>query len=650
MNKVPDLAVSFEQAACGLVTTETTGTIVRANQTFCKWLGFDVDELLEKKKIQELFTVGGRFFHHTHWAPLLQLQGSVAEVQMDLVGRDGQTVPMLINVVRQQFGDTSYDQLAFFVAEDRKKYERELLSARRSAEDALTTLRSTQKKLQESRDFMSIAIRIARMGVWSQDIKTGQMWWSQELQQLAGLGDTEYWGASAEFYDLVHPDDRQEVIDELQKSINTKSDYDIQFRMMHRDGHWLSMEGRGHATYSDNDQAISIFGIFIDISERKAAEEQLRELNDQLSVADRRKDEFLATLGHELRNPLAPIRNVLEVMRLKEPENSFLQWSRDMIERHVTQMTHLVDDLMETSRITHGRIVLRKEHVNILELIQCAVESSQEIMQKFNHKFTVELPDSPIFIDADSTRFIQIVSNLLTNAAKYTPKGGIIQLRVFQAGTEVVVSVQDSGIGIPATQLSTVFNMFSQLAPAIERSQGGLGIGLALVHGLVRLHNGSIVAQSEGVGKGSEFIVRLPISDKAVDSSPAADETVAVVVNSKRILVIEDNIDAAESLTMLLQISGHTTQSAHDGKSGITMAEEFAPDVILMDIGLPDINGYQVAQQIRQQTWGKGLFLIAATGWGQDKDKDLAKKAGFDYHLTKPINFQELNALLQKID
>lgn len=649
MNTIPDLSSSFENAACGLVTTEVNGTIRRVNTTFCHWLGFTCEELIGKKKIQELFTVGGRFFHHTHWAPLLQLQGSVAEVQMDLVARDGTILPMLVNASRQQHCATSFDQLAFFVATDRKNFEGELITARKSVEDTLISLRSTQKSLQESRDFLSIAIRSARMGVWSQDIQGSHVWWSPELQQLTGLTEKKYWATPEDFYNLIHPDDRSIFAAELQTAIQTKSDYDIEFRLQDVTGRWLSMEGRGHATYSEVGVAISIFGVFTDISERKTAEKQLRDLNQQLSLADRRKDEFLATLGHELRNPLAPMRNVVEIMRLKETDDPFLSWSRDMIERHVSHMSHLVNDLMEVSRISQGRMELRKQQINFVELMQSAIESSHALMQTSKHTFTVKKPETPIMIEADPTRIIQIISNLLINAAKYTPDGGNICLSVFQEGNEAVLSVLDSGIGIPNEQLYNVFNMFSQLTPALERSQGGLGIGLALVHGLVKLHGGTIVANSEGDGKGSEFIVRLPIANSPVKMAPITEKSIPLLVISQRILVIEDNVDAAESLALLLEFSGHTTRSAHNGITGIQIAEEFNPDVILLDIGLPDINGYQVAQQIRQKSWGKNIFLIAATGWGQDKDRELAKDAGFDKHLTKPINYQQLNSLLQKL-
>ncbi len=649
MDTIPDLSSSFEFAACGLVTTDMNGTIRRTNSTFCNWLDFSAHELVEKKKIQDFFTVGGRFFHHTHWAPLLQLQGSVAEILMDLVNKKGERIPMLINAVRQKHGDTHFDHLAFFIATDRKKYERELLTARKNAEISLTSLKQTQKELRESRDLLSIAILSAQMGVWSKDLTTKQVWWSPELLQLTGFSPQSFGSHTDAFQQLIHTDDLFHFTTELEKSISNRIDFSVQFRLKHAAGNWLSMECRGHATYTETGAALSVFGIAIDISERKAAEQKLYELNQQLKIADRRKDEFLATLAHELRNPLAPMRNILEIMRTKEAQDPFLHWSRNILERHVLQMTHLVDDLMEVSRISQGRLELRRQKLDITDLVQHAVETSYALMEKSNHTFTVIKPETPIIIDADSTRIIQIISNLLNNAAKYTPEGGAISLRAFQEGTEVVLSVLDSGIGIPPEQLSNVFGMFSQLTPALERSQGGLGIGLALVQGLVELHGGSIIARSEGEGKGSEFIVRLPIAESAPETSIIPENATVTLMTNKKILIVDDNTDAADSLSMLLELTEHKTRVAYTGTSGISIAEEFLPDAILLDIGLPDINGYEVARRIRQQPWGEKILIVAATGWGQSKDKELAKDAGFNGHLTKPIDIKILTALLNEI-
>lgn len=380
----------------------------------------------------------------------------------------------------------------------------------------------------------------------------------------------------------------------------------VEFRIKHADGYWITFEGRGHANYDNKGNALTIFGILMDISERRATELRLRELNEKLSLADRRKDEFLATLAHELRNPLAPMRNVLEIMRLNAADGPLMNWSRDIIDRHVQQMSHLVDDLMEASRFTQGKVELRKRYIALADVLHQAVESTSALTQEFNHELLIELPVEPIEIYADATRLIQIVSNLLTNAVKYTPAGGKIFLSASSVGDEAIISIRDTGIGIPKDQLFNVFNMFSQLSPALERSQGGLGIGLALVRGLIELHGGKIMAMSDGVGKGSEFIVHLPIGESRNTTIPPLHEhSTEPKLSPRRILVVDDNIDAAESLSILLSMQGHIVETANNGITGFQCAGAFHPDTIILDIGLPDINGYEVARKIRNTHWGE---------------------------------------------
>ncbi|MCU7554140.1 ATP-binding protein [Alteromonas sp. ASW11-19] len=645
---IPDTAATYEHAACGLVTTELNGTIVKANTTFCKWMGIEAGELLYTRRIQDLLTVGGRVFHQTHWAPLMQLQGTVAEVQLDLKTAQGTVLPMLVNASRIEFQQTQYDQLALIQAADRKSYERELLKARRSVEDSLLSLHETQQQLRQANEFLSVAIRSARMGVWSQDLASGQVKWSTELQMLTGITDTSRWSSSDAFLELIHPDDRHAFITELALAIKHEADYDIEFRLQHSDGSWLDMEGRGHGSYAESGEAVSIFGIFTDISGRKAAERELFELNQKLREADKRKDQFLATLGHELRNPLAPIQNVLEIIRTKDPQEQWMRWSKEVIERHVSQMTHLVEDLMEASRISQGRLSLRKKKVDVADIMQSAVEASHGIIEENKHHITVSQPETPVLLHADPTRLIQVLSNLLTNAAKYTPVGGKISLQAQVSGMEIRFTITDTGIGIPEDQLSHIFGMFSQLEPAIERAQGGLGIGLALAAKLVEMHGGSISAHSEGIGKGSTFTVTMPLAEDqsgAVTVTPREPETVTPKL---RILVIDDNVDAAESLAMLFDLNGHTTRFAHDGASGVKSAASFNPDVVLSDIGLPDISGYEVAKALRDMPNGHAMLLVATTGWGQEKDKVLAKQAGFDKHFTKPLDFQALKRFLHQ--
>lgn len=644
MDNFPDDVSAFECAACGLVIADPDGLIRRVNTTFCQWLDYAPDELVGQKKVQHLFTVGGRFFHHTHWAPLLQMQGSVAEVQMDILGQNGQPIPMLVNAVRRRVGEKRFDYLAFFIATDRKKYERELLSTRQRMEESISSLRIVQRKLEENQDILGVAIQSARLGVWSRNLQANTIWWNQELESLTGWNEAHIAGNTDDIHQFIHQDDRAKTIARISRAIRAHSNYVVEFRIKHADGHWLTFEGRGHASYDDKGKALTIFGILMDISERRATELRLRELNEKLSLADRRKDEFLATLAHELRNPLAPMRNVLEIMRLNAADGPLMNWSRDIIDRHVQQMSHLVDDLLEASRFTQGKLELRKSCIALTDVLYQAVESTSALTQEFNHELLIELPAEPIEIYADATRLIQIVSNLLTNAVKYTPAGGKIFLRAWHVGDEAIVSIRDTGIGIPKDQLSNVFNMFSQLSPALERSQGGLGIGLALVRGLVELHGGKIMVMSEGVGKGSEFIVHLPVGEIRNATNPLIPEqSTASISSPRRILVVDDNIDAAESLSMLLSMQGHAVETANNGLTGFQCAGNFLPDIIILDIGLPDINGYEVARKIRSTHWGKHITLIAATGWSQEKDKALAHDAGFNFHVTKPIDFQQLN-------
>jgi PAS domain S-box-containing protein len=381
-----------------------------------------------------------------------------------------------------------------------------------------------------------------------------------------------------------------------------------------------------------------------DISERIQAEESLRQ-------ADRRKDEFLATLAHELRNPLAPIRNAVELMRRVKGDPVLMETARSMLERQVGQMVRLVDDLLDISRITRGKLQLRKEPVELAAVVASAVEVARPLIDSQSHELTITLPSEPIRLDADPVRLAQAFANLLNNAAKYTDKGGHIWLTAERQGSEAVVSVRDTGIGIAAQHLPRLFQMFSQIEPALERSQGGLGIGLSLVKGLIELHGGKVEAHSAGPGKGSEFTVRMPAAEsRAPLLSEPAHVQKAPLGPGRRILVVDDNRDAAESLVMMLRMGGHETATAYDGLEAIQAAAAFRPHIVLLDIGLPKMNGYEAARHIRKQPWGNGMVLIALTGWGQEEDKRRALEAGFDQHLTKPVAAVALEELLTIID
>ncbi|MFM0327567.1 ATP-binding protein [Caballeronia glebae] len=500
---------AYEHAPCGLIRTRTDGTIVRVNATFCRWLAVDAAELLGQRRIQDLLTMGGRVFHQTHWAPLLQIQRSVAEVKLEFRHRDGQKVAMLINAVRRWHADAEFDDFACMVVHDRHKYEKELVHTRRRAEDAL---------------------------------------------------------------------------------------------------------------------------------EAKTAAEQA------LSLANRHKDEFLATLAHELRNPLSPIQAAVTLLARKEFADPEIRWSRGVLQRQLAQLVRLVDDLMDVARIAEGKFELRLQHVNMAAVLQTAIEGSKELLRAQSHKFVADLPDSPIYLDVDPARLVQIVQNLLNNAAKYTPPGGLIELEVHRDDAAAIISVRDTGIGFAAGSSPSLFTMFSQLPSGHSRAQGGLGIGLALVRALSEAHGGTVNATSPGVDQGSEFTVRLPLSSS--QHAPADDSVTAspITREKRRILVVDDSEDTALSLCMLLEADGFETRTAITGSAAISMA--IHADVILLDIGLPDIDGYAVARQIRSDPRCSGVLLIAVTGWSQDRDRQAAVEAGFDHHLVKPVDYTRLLSML----
>lgn len=380
------------------------------------------------------------------------------------------------------------------------------------------------------------------------------------------------------------------------------------------------------------------------------AYERLRLLNE-LKEADGRKDEFLATLAHELRNPLAPVRSAVQVLRLKGGDQPEVRWSRDVIERQVDHLTRLIDDLMDISRITRNKLELRKQRLELTQVIKGAVESSRPVIEQCGHELLVDLPSEPIYLDGDLVRLAQVFLNLLNNAAKYTEREGRIWLSAARQGDDVVVRVKDNGIGIPPQKLNRLFEMFFQVDRTLERSQGGLGIGLSLVRRLVELHGGKVEAYSEGAGKGSEFIVRLPMilekvkPEQSRESSGVGD----FKPSSRRIIIVDDNHDSADALAMLLRLYGYEADTAYDGLEGVEAAEQLRPNAVLLDIGMPRLNGYDACRRIREKPWGKGLVLIAMTGWGQEEDRRRTTEAGFDAHIVKPVDPTDLIKLLASL-
>jgi len=477
--------------------------------------------------------------------------------------------------------------------------------------------------------------------------------WNAGAERIFGYRAVEAIGRSIT---LIIPtellDEEQEILARL--SQGQRIDHYETVRMA-KDGRRINVSLTVSPIRDAGGRIIGASKVARDVTERRQAEEALlaerRKALEVLEEADRRKDDFLALLAHELRNPLAPLRNGLEVMRLAAGDATAVAKMRDVMDRQLSHMVRLVDDLLDVSRISRNKMELRRSRVLLADVISSAVETTQPALVAAGHQLTVSLPPEPIHLDADLTRLAQVFSNLLNNSAKYTARGGHIRLTATREGGQVSVAVQDDGVGIPAFALPNIFEMFSQVDRSIERSTGGLGIGLALVKGLVEMHGGTVEAASPGQGKGSTFTVRLEVLKDRTETPPGtlALEYPDSAGLRRRILVVDDNRDSADSMAMMLQLQGNEVRTAHDGFAAIELAEQFRPQVILMDIGMPKLNGYEATRRIREQLWGQDMAVIALTGWGQEEDRARSKEAGCAGHLVKPVNVPDLEALLAEL-
>ena len=365
---------------------------------------------------------------------------------------------------------------------------------------------------------------------------------------------------------------------------------------------------------------------------------------------DQRKNEFLATLAHELRNPLAPLRNGLQLLKIAKGDSALIERTRHMMDLQLGQMVRLIDDLIDVGRISNDRMELSKELTSLDKVIRQAIETSSPLIHAQQHSLTIELPAHELVLDADAVRLTQVFANLLNNAAKYTPPHGRIVIKADEEGGFAVVRIIDDGIGIPEAQLPQIFEMFVQVDKSLERSHGGLGIGLSLVKRLVGMHGGSVEAFSRGAGLGAEFVVRLPLAkDGARAPRPVSVEMKsALAPKTQRVLVVDDNHDSATTLALLLNLMGHETRTASDGVEALEIAERFKPDVALLDIGMPKLNGFETARKMRAADYGRGMLLVALSGWGQDADRQKSSEAGFDLHLVKPVDVAEIQKLLAR--
>jgi PAS domain S-box-containing protein len=438
----------------------------------------------------------------------------------------------------------------------------------------------------------------------------------------------------------LHPDDRERVLHQWFTAIAEGRPLACEFRFRTPQGTVTWIQGNAVGIRDERGQVGELIGICTDITERKAAEVALRD-------ADRQKDEFLALLAHELRNPLAPLRNALQIMHLAPGDTDAGAKAREIMDRQLSHMVRLVDDLFDVSRISRNKMKLRCARVLLAEVVDNAVETARPAIAAARHGLTITLPPEPIYLYADLTRLAQVFGNLLLNSAKYTEPGGHVGLTAIAEGDQVIVAVEDDGLGIPAADLSSIFDIFSQIDRSMERSAGGLGIGLALVKGLVGLHGGTVEAASPGVGKGSIFTVRLPLlqDEAATPATPVLAEPGSAAWQ-RRILVVDDNRDAAVSMTMMLRMKGHEVRTVHDGLEAVESAAEFRPQLVLMDIEMPRLNGYEATRRIREQPWGREMTIVALSGRGQAADRAMSSEAGCDRHLVKPVGLRDLETLL----
>ena len=496
--------------------------------------------------------------------------------------------------------------------------------------------------LRENRDVLQLAMRTANMGAWTRDLTLDTVWWSPELAELFGMSPVDVNYDRARLFAQVKPEDRDRLPKEIEAAISDHVDFSLEFEFQHAStGEWRWMESRGRAEYGVDGRPVKLYGVGIDITERRRAVAALQD-------ADRRKDEFLATLAHELRNPLAPIKSGLHILG-SGADPARVASAIEIMERQVGQMVRLVDDLLDVARITTGKVEIRSEPLDLAAAINDAIETSKPFADERGQPLTVTPPPTPVYVNADRTRLAQVFANLLNNSAKYSEQAQPITISFGRDGHDAVVRVRDVGIGIHAEMLPRVFEMFRQADRTGGRARGGLGIGLSLVKRIIEMHGGTVTATSAGLGQGSEFIIRLPAIDAPHAVAKKAQHA-SEDARRRRILVVDDNEDAAESLAALLSISGHDTRMAHDGPDALREAERFKPDVVFLDIGMPTLDGHETAKLIRRQPWGKNMVLIALTGWGQTEDRRRSKDAGFNHHLVKPADPAAVTNLLASLD
>jgi two-component system CheB/CheR fusion protein len=527
------------------------------------------------------------------------------------------------------------------------------LNAARLIQDRANERDRVESSLRRVSQRLELAQEAANIGSFERDLQTNAVEWSASMEKLFGLPRGGFSGTYADFRKLVHPDDIVGIERAMQNSIATSSPFEVEYRVMRSDGAACWMASRGRIISDKGSRRV--IGVNIDITARKRAEEELRQLiaerqaaEHALREADRRKDEFLAMLGHELRNPLNVISTSLELLRSSDEGEAESAELHEMVTAQIAHMVRLVDDLLDVSRITHGNIRLELKPCDLTALARDTLEEHRGLFDRSGLSLSADLPKRPLWVLGDWTRLKQVIGNGLQNAIKFTDRGGTVAVTLTKAEGEntAVLSIRDTGVGIDEEMLTRAFEPFSQAESGVRRSSGGLGLGLAVVKGLIDLHNGNVTLRSAGIGKGAELTIRLPLTELA-PAKPECETRAEPTGCSYRILLIEDNVMGARTMRLLLTRLGHEVEVAHTGREGIQAARRFDPQVVLCDIGLPDLDGFAVARSLREESVTAGAYLIALSGYGQAEYQRKALEAGFNLHLTKPVHIDHLTELLK---
>jgi PAS domain S-box-containing protein len=580
--------------------------------------------LLDEKDVLEAYGVGGVDYLSKPINPEI-LRSKVA-VFVNLF----RTTRALASAVEALHSEITQRQ----TAQEQLRLAKEQLELR--VQERTSELERANREIRDNEERLRLALAVAQVAAWEWDLTSGQLTWSADPEIVFGFPSGSF-GQDSRISHVAHPEDVQTLGKAMSEAIKT-GDYRTEYRAVRPDGSVVWIAERGRLMPDGNGNPTRIIGVSVDFTQRKAAEETLQE-------ADRRKDEFLATLAHELRNPLAPIRYGVAALELKHPQNEDQLRIIRLIDRQTKHMARLIEDLLDVSRITRNTLELRKTRLDLTRVIEAAVETSRPLIEDAGQRLHYSQLDQPVWVDADFTRLAQVFSNILNNAAKYGRtshgEGGVITIDVTPEVKNVVVSIEDTGIGIPPTELSKVFDMFTQVGPSL----GGLGIGLSLAKRLVEMHGGTIDAHSAGPGKGSEFVVRIPLADSITVDAPAESTLTAGAVY--RVVVADDNPDIILSFTVMLEAMGYQVYSASNGVEALELASKVIPDAVILDIGMPAMDGYETARRIRQEPWGRKMVLIAITGWGQEKDRRRSEEVGFTAHLVKPVDARTIIGCLE---